>query len=114
MQKDADCVLAEVTKKKSDSRKQLSLILALSKLRHVRDHFATQRGEKLSSEDREAFKVTTGMNFDLIVIIIIDCIYTLHNIINGKYNSINSKVINVEKSSNKPKLTNPLFDWTIT
>lgn len=63
MKKDADCVLAEVTKKKSDARKQLTLILALNKLRHVRDHFATQRGEKLSSEDRDAFKVTTGMKY---------------------------------------------------
>lgn len=61
MKKDADCVLAEVTKKKSDARKQLSLILALNKLRFVRDQFATQRGEKISAEDRDAFKITTGM-----------------------------------------------------
>ncbi|XP_044262039.1 U11/U12 small nuclear ribonucleoprotein 59 kDa protein-like [Tribolium madens] len=55
MKKDADCVLYEVTKKKSEARKQLSLISALVKLRTVRDAMATQRGEKLSLEDRKAF-----------------------------------------------------------
>lgn len=71
MKKDADCVLAEVTKKKSDARKQLSLIVALNKLRNVRDQFATQRGEKVSAEDRHAFKITTG-KADIIVIYILN------------------------------------------
>lgn len=62
MTKDADCVLAEVTKKKSEARKQLALISALSKLRAVRDQIATQRGEKLSLEDRNAFNITLGKN----------------------------------------------------
>lgn len=60
MKKDADCVLAEVTKKKSDARKQLSLISSLTKLRFVRDQIATQRGEKVSLEDRQAFNIITG------------------------------------------------------
>lgn len=60
MKKDADCVLYEVTKKKSEARKQLSLISALVKLRTVRDNMATQRGEKLSLEDRKAFGHVTG------------------------------------------------------
>ena len=59
MQKDADSVLSEVTKKKSDARKQLTLISALVKLRNIRDQVATQRGEKPSLEDRRAFNVTT-------------------------------------------------------
>ncbi|KAJ8961955.1 hypothetical protein NQ314_005857 [Rhamnusium bicolor] len=57
MTKDADCVLAEVTKKKSDARRQLSLISSLTKLRSVRDQIATQRGEQVSLEDRQAFNV---------------------------------------------------------
>ncbi|KAJ8981768.1 hypothetical protein NQ317_002362 [Molorchus minor] len=59
MQKDADCVLSEVTKKKSDARKQISLLSSLAKLRSVRDQMATQRGEKVSLEDRKAFNITT-------------------------------------------------------
>lgn len=59
MKKDADCVLYEVTKKKSEARKQLSLISALVKLRSVRDSMAVQRGEKLSLEDRKAFGSVT-------------------------------------------------------
>ncbi|KAF7284594.1 programmed cell death protein 7 [Rhynchophorus ferrugineus] len=59
MQKDADLVLSEVTKKKSDARKHLSLISSLIKLRTVRENVATQRGEKTSLEDRRAFNITT-------------------------------------------------------
>lgn len=55
MKKDADCVLAEVTKKKSDARKQKSLISSLMKLRSVRENAALQRGEKTSLEDRSVF-----------------------------------------------------------
>lgn len=44
MQKDADLVLSEVTKKKSDARKHLSLISSLIKLRTVRENVSTQRG----------------------------------------------------------------------
>lgn len=60
MKKDADCVLAEVTKKKSDARKQLSLVSSLTKLRSVRDQITSHRGEKVSLEDRQAFNVNTG------------------------------------------------------
>lgn len=59
MQKDADCVLAEVTMKKSDARKQLSLISGLIKLRNIRESQAIQRGEKVSLEDRSAFNKLT-------------------------------------------------------
>lgn len=59
MQKDADQVLSEVTKKKSDARKQLSLVSGLVKLRNVRENVALQRGEKTSLEDRKAFNITT-------------------------------------------------------
>ncbi|CAG9858037.1 unnamed protein product [Phyllotreta striolata] len=58
MQKDADCVLAEVTKKKSDARKQMALIGSLAKLRFIRHHMAVQRGEKPSLEDQNAFNIT--------------------------------------------------------
>lgn len=57
--KDADCVLAEVTKKKSEAKKQLSLVEALVKLRSVRETVAQHRGEKTSIEDRVAFNITT-------------------------------------------------------
>lgn len=55
MKKDADCVLAEVTKKKSEARKHLSLISALVKLRNIREQVKQQRGEKTSLEDHRAF-----------------------------------------------------------
>ncbi|KAL1489151.1 hypothetical protein ABEB36_014092 [Hypothenemus hampei] len=58
-QKHADVVLAEVTKKKQEARKQLSFIGALIKLRMVRENVANQRGEKTSLEDRRAFSITT-------------------------------------------------------
>nr|CAI5863678.1 unnamed protein product [Callosobruchus analis] len=58
MKKDADCVLAEVTKKKSDARKQLALIGALTKLRAVREQMALHRGEKISAEDTEVFRAS--------------------------------------------------------
>ncbi|CAG9817129.1 unnamed protein product [Phaedon cochleariae] len=59
MKKDADCVLAEVTKRKSEARKQLTLVSSLIKLRLVRDHIATQRGDNCSLEDKNAFNITT-------------------------------------------------------
>lgn len=59
MKKDADCVLAEVTKKKSEARKQLSLISSLVKLRTVREKHAQQRGEKTSSANYSIFVDTT-------------------------------------------------------
>lgn len=65
MKKEADSVLSEVTKKKSEARKELALLSALIKLRNIREHMAVQRGENVSLEDRKAFaKVTeqlTGM-----------------------------------------------------
>lgn len=59
MKKEADSVLAEVTKKKSDARKELSLLTALIKLRNIREHMAVQRGENVSLEDRKAFAKVT-------------------------------------------------------
>lgn len=59
MKRDADCVLSEVTRKKSEARKQLSLISALVKLRSVREQFAAARGEKTITEDRQAFNIET-------------------------------------------------------
>ncbi|GLV44316.1 hypothetical protein CBL_12388 [Carabus blaptoides fortunei] len=56
LKKDADCVLSEVTKKKSDARKQLTILTALVKLRAVREKTALHRGEKISLEDSNAFK----------------------------------------------------------
>lgn len=62
MKKEADSVLAEVTKKKSDARKQLSLLSSLIKLRNIREHMAVQRGENVSLVDRNAFaKVTDDL-----------------------------------------------------
>lgn len=60
MKKDADAVLAEVTKKKSDARKQLSLIAALVKLRNVREKAAEQMGRKTSAEDHAVFEKLSG------------------------------------------------------
>lgn len=60
MRKDADCVLYEVNKKKSDARKQLSLLSALMKLRSVREQAALQKGQVVSLEDRNAFASATG------------------------------------------------------
>lgn len=60
MKKDADCVLSEVNKKKSEARKQLALLNALSKLRTVRENTSIQRGENISLEDRNAFSRVTG------------------------------------------------------
>ncbi|XP_065170821.1 uncharacterized protein [Atheta coriaria] len=59
MKKDADCVLAEVTKKKTEARKQLSLVASLIKLRNVRETAAKARGEKIPAEDNAAFCKTT-------------------------------------------------------
>ena len=59
MQREADCVLSEVTKKKSDARKQLSLISALVKLRNVRETAAVARGDKTAPDDAQAFKTNT-------------------------------------------------------
>lgn len=63
MKKEADLVLGEVTKKKSDARKQLSLIASLIKLRSVREKTAQQKGENTSSEDRVVFNKLSGNNF---------------------------------------------------
>ncbi|KAL3277174.1 hypothetical protein HHI36_012525 [Cryptolaemus montrouzieri] len=59
MNKDIDCVLAEVNRMKSDAKKNLSLIRALIKLRHVRETMYAQRGEKTSLEDKHAFATTS-------------------------------------------------------
>lgn len=59
MKKEADSVLSEVTKKKSDARKQLSLLTSLIKLRNIREHMAVQRGENVSLEDANAFAKVT-------------------------------------------------------
>lgn len=60
LKKDADCILAEVTKKKSEARKQISILGSLVKLRAVREQTAVQRGEKVSLDDSNAFKTNTG------------------------------------------------------
>lgn len=59
MRKHADEVLSEVTKKKSDVRKQLNIIKSLVNLRQLRSNVAAQRGDKLNKEDEIAFKKTT-------------------------------------------------------
>ncbi|XP_050295533.1 programmed cell death protein 7-like [Anthonomus grandis grandis] len=59
MQRDADLVLSEVTKKKQDARKQLSLLGALIKLRKVRETTTNQRESITSLENRRAFSLTT-------------------------------------------------------
>lgn len=59
MKKDADCVLAEVTKTKGDARKALTLINSLVKLRQLREQSAVQKGEKTSTEDHAAFAKVT-------------------------------------------------------
>lgn len=62
MKKEADLVLAEVTKKKSEARKELALLASLVKLRNIREHMAVQRGENVSLEDGKAFtKVTNDL-----------------------------------------------------
>ncbi|XP_044756837.1 uncharacterized protein LOC123315266 [Coccinella septempunctata] len=60
MNKDVDCSLSDVNKKKADAKKNLALIRALVKLRQVRETMHTQRGEKTSLEDKQAFSLTTA------------------------------------------------------
>lgn len=60
MNKDIDCNLSDVNKKKSDAKKNLSLIRALVKLRQIRETIHSQRGEKTSLEDKQAFATTTA------------------------------------------------------
>lgn len=60
LKKDADCVLSEVTKKKSDARKQLSLLAALVKLHSVREKKVVDNGEMVNAEDAAAFKENIG------------------------------------------------------
>lgn len=59
MRKDADVVLSEVTKKKVEARKLTNVISSLIKLRSVREHAATQQGNRTLSEDRNAFSKVT-------------------------------------------------------
>lgn len=56
LKRDADCVLSEVTKKKSEARKQLQLLTALTKLRSVREKTAIANGERINLEDSNAFE----------------------------------------------------------
>lgn len=63
LKKDADCILSEVTKKKSDARKQLALLSALVKLRNVRQKTAEVNGQKLNYDDMEAFDKNTGNKY---------------------------------------------------
>lgn len=60
MNKDVDCSLSDVNKKKADAKKYLALIRALVKLRQVRETICSQRGEKTSLEDKQAFSTTTA------------------------------------------------------
>lgn len=59
LKRDADCVLSEVTKKKTDARRQLALLSSLIKLREVREKAASSRGEKNSLEDSNTFLTIT-------------------------------------------------------
>lgn len=73
MRKDADCVLYEVNRKKTDARKQVSLLAALVKLRAVREQTAVQRGEKISLEDKTAFALATGLLFFIATFLCFRC-----------------------------------------
>lgn len=55
LKRDADCILSEVNKKKSDARKQLALLQALIKLRNIRAQTASANGERINSEESELF-----------------------------------------------------------
>jgi len=47
---EADQVLSEVTRKKSEAQRQINMLAALQKLRHVRAQMATHRGERIDAE----------------------------------------------------------------
>lgn len=53
LKKEADAVLAEVTRRQSDGRRQMALIEALVKLHSARIQTMEARGSKLSAEDKK-------------------------------------------------------------
>jgi hypothetical protein len=57
---EADQVLSEVTRKKSEAQRQLNMLAALQKLRRVRAQIATHRGERVDAESGLRFVRVTG------------------------------------------------------
>ncbi|KAJ1527263.1 hypothetical protein ONE63_008787 [Megalurothrips usitatus] len=53
LKKEADCVLANVTRRQTEGRRQIALLEALQKLHQARIQTIESRGSRLSSEDRE-------------------------------------------------------------
>jgi len=53
-------VLSEVTRKKSEAQRQINMLAALQKLRHVRAQMATHRGERIDAESGLRFVRVTG------------------------------------------------------
>jgi len=57
---EADQVLSEVTRKKSEAQRQINMLAALQKLRRVRAQMATHRGERVDAESGLRFVRVTG------------------------------------------------------
>lgn len=57
---EADQVLSEVTRKKSEAQRQINMLAALQKLRRVRTQMATHRGERIDAESGLRFVRVTG------------------------------------------------------
>jgi hypothetical protein len=57
---EADQVLSEVTRKKSEAQRQINMLAALQKLRRVRAQMATNRGEHVDAESGLRFVRVTG------------------------------------------------------
>ncbi|XP_021913761.1 programmed cell death protein 7-like isoform X2 [Zootermopsis nevadensis] len=56
---EADQVLAEVTRKKSEAQRQINMLAALQKLRHIRAQIVTNRGQHVDAESGLRFARVT-------------------------------------------------------
>jgi hypothetical protein len=57
---EADQVLSDITRKKSEAQRQINMLAALQKLRRVRAQMATNRGEHVDAEGGLRFVRVTG------------------------------------------------------
>lgn len=60
MKHEADQVLSEVTRKKSEAQRQINMLAALQKLRRIRAQITTNRGQHIDAESGLRFARVTG------------------------------------------------------
>lgn len=66
LKREADAVLAEVTRRQSEGRRQVALLEALQKLHQARLQTSEVRGSRLSTEEKQSAEhslITIGMLF---------------------------------------------------